>query len=135
MEKPMANQQNSPMKARGYQLTVTPNINYLGSALFNDGESQSSTDDASQGQKSFQPLGPTLLVERRYVFHNRLLKIVKEHHTSYLTSQYPSLVIPENKVTRWHPNFDVDSVPDVPAAALPQPPEIKTFHTAKDVLG
>ncbi len=37
--------------------------------------------DASEDYKAFQPLGPTMLVERRYVFHNRLINIVKQHHT------------------------------------------------------
>jgi len=45
------------------------------------------------------------------------------------------LQVPEDKVTRWHQNFDVDDVPDVPAGNIPLPPEIKTFSTAKDVLG
>jgi chromatin licensing and DNA replication factor 1 len=45
------------------------------------------------------------------------------------------LQVSEDKVTRWHPNFDVDNVPDVPAGNIPLPPEIKTFSTAKDVLG
>ena len=47
----------------------------------------------------------------------------------------PLLQVSEDKVTRWHQNFEVDEVPDVPAANLPLPPEIKTFATAKDVLG
>lgn len=38
-------------------------------------------------------------------------------------------------MTRWHQNFDVDAVPEVPAAGLPTPPDVKTFSTAKDVLG
>ncbi len=76
-----------------------------------------------------------MLIERRYVFHNRLIKIVKEHHTEFLAGYNPLLVVPEHKVTRWHQNFDVDAVPDVPSADLPKPPEVRTFHTAKDVLG
>lgn len=39
------------------------------------------SDDTKEDQKNFQPLAPSMLIERRYVFHNRLIKIVKEHHT------------------------------------------------------
>lgn len=76
-----------------------------------------------------------MLIERRYVFHNRLVNIVKQHHSEFLTAFNPLLVVAEDKVTRWHPNFDVDDVPDVPLGRLPQAPEIQTFVTAKDVLG
>ena len=40
----------------------------------------------------------------------------------------------DNKITRWHPKFKLDSVPEVPEDVLPQAPEIKIYHTAKDVL-
>jgi len=43
--------------------------------------------------------------------------------------------VPDDKLTRWHQNFDVDAVADIPTSSLPQAPEIKTFVTAKDVLG
>jgi hypothetical protein len=39
------------------------------------------SDDLNEDQKSFQPLAPTMLIERRYIFHNRLINIVKGHHT------------------------------------------------------
>ena len=97
-----------------------------------------------------------MLIERRYVFHNRLIKIVKGYHTvlefspkiiilililsfvplqKFLAGYNPLLQVPEDKVTRWHQNFDVDGVPDIPLANLPTPPDVKTFATAKDVLG
>ena len=44
--------------------------------LFNEEESK----EATQHQKTFQPLGPSILLERRYVFHNRLIQFAKEHH-------------------------------------------------------
>lgn len=43
--------------------------------------------------------------------------------------------VPDDKLTRWHQNFDVDAVSDIPTSSLPQAPQIKTFVTAKDVLG
>lgn len=38
-------------------------------------------------------------------------------------------------LTRWHPEFSVDQVPDLPRAALPQPPNLEKCSSAKDVLG
>ena len=34
----------------------------------------------------------------------------------------PPIDIPEDKVIRWHPEFKLDTVPDVEAAELPKPP-------------
>lgn len=38
-------------------------------------------------------------------------------------------------IKRWHPEFPLEDVPDVEAAALPQPPEVDKLETARDVLG
>ena len=44
------------------------------------------------------------------------------------------LKVPDDKITRWHPSFKVDEVPDIEPADLPQPPDVKIFSTAKEVL-
>jgi primosomal protein N' len=49
----------------------------------------------------------------------------------------PPIVIPTGKkVTRWHPKFRLDEVPDIPAVPLPPPPESTKMcnTTAKDVI-
>jgi hypothetical protein len=51
----------------------------------------------------------------------------------FLSKQNPPLRVPESMVTRWHPRFQLDSVPDIVAADLPQPPE-KVYQTAEQVL-
>ncbi|XP_046652810.1 DNA replication factor Cdt1-like isoform X2 [Daphnia pulicaria] len=129
-EKLVANLRSSPVKNRTYHLTLAPRLNYLSPKLLDEEES----DDLNEDQKSFQPLAPTMLVERRYIFHNRLIKITKGHHTEFLANYNPLLQVSEDKVTRWHQNFDVDGVPEIPLANLPTPPDVKTFATAKDVL-
>lgn len=40
----------------------------------------------------------------------------------------------DKKIIRWHPKFHVDDVPDVAEAELPQPPVVKTYNSAHDVL-
>ena len=42
--------------------------------------------------------------------------------------------IKDDQIQQWHPKFVVDDVPDVEPALLPQPPVVKKFMTAKDVL-
>jgi len=40
----------------------------------------------------------------------------------------------EGDIKRWHPKFKLDELPDVEPSELPQPPFVKKFSTAKDVL-
>jgi chromatin licensing and DNA replication factor 1 len=47
----------------------------------------------------------------------------------------PPLTIPRNQLTRWHPDFDVDQVPDVEPDTLPEAPNVEKYYSAKDVLG
>jgi len=44
------------------------------------------------------------------------------------------LSIPDDKITRWHPRFPLDEVPDIDPAPLPRPPDMQVYQTAKDVL-
>ena len=42
--------------------------------------------------------------------------------------------VPEEKLTRWHPRFNVDTVPPVQTSPLPQPPHTEKLATAQEVL-
>lgn len=44
------------------------------------------------------------------------------------------MVVPEEKLTRWHPRFKVDEVPDISPAELPRPPQEDRLTTAQEVL-
>ncbi|XP_077144536.1 DNA replication factor Cdt1 [Ranitomeya variabilis] len=74
------------------------------------------------------------LLERRKFFHRSLTDIVKQHHRSFLETLSPLMVVPDYQLTRWHPRFNVDEVPDVVAAELPQPPQVQKLSTAQEVL-
>lgn len=41
--------------------------------------------------------------------------------------------VPDDKIVRWHPEFPVDSVPNIPVGVLPEEPDLKVC-TARDVL-
>jgi len=42
--------------------------------------------------------------------------------------------VKDDQIHQWHPKFALNEVPDIEPASLPQPPVVKTFRTAKDVL-
>ncbi|XP_034408651.1 DNA replication factor Cdt1 isoform X3 [Cyclopterus lumpus] len=87
------------------------------------------------GQNEARPvLSASRLLERRNTFHLNLVSIVKQHHKSFLSLLVPPASVPEDKLTRWHPRFNVDTVPAVFASLLPQPPHANTLTTAQEVL-
>lgn len=53
---------------------------------------------------------------------------------AFLASLNPPMVVPEDQLTRWHPRFNVDEVPDIEPAELPQPPVTEKLTTAQEVL-
>ncbi|KAJ8788083.1 hypothetical protein J1605_022644 [Eschrichtius robustus] len=40
--------------------------------------------------------------------------------------------VPEDQLTHWHPRFNVDEVPDMEPAKLPQPPTVEKLATAQE---
>uniref|UniRef100_A0A3Q4N1V8 Chromatin licensing and DNA replication factor 1 n=1 Tax=Neolamprologus brichardi TaxID=32507 RepID=A0A3Q4N1V8_NEOBR len=106
---------NSSIKKGSYQLTVDPVI-------------------VSENSEARPVLSASRLLERRRLFHNNLLSTVKQHHQVFLSSLDPPVSVPEDKLTRWHPRFNVDSVPAVHTSALPQTPRPEKLATAQEVL-
>ena len=106
-------------KKSAYQLTV--DFNFDGSP--------------EQKPKDFKFIESSILIARQKHFKNELLKITMSHHQAYLARNYPSLTVKDNEIMRWHPCFPLDEVPEIEQLSLPEPPEVKTFSTAQDVLG
>ncbi|XP_018421980.1 PREDICTED: DNA replication factor Cdt1 [Nanorana parkeri] len=102
------------VKKTDYQLTVDPIL-----------------EDKMDGRLQ---LTVSRLLERRRLFHRSLTNIVKQHHKAFLETLNPPLVVPDAQLTRWHPRFNVDEVPDVVPAELPQSPQVEKLTTAQDVL-
>ncbi|XP_077469793.1 DNA replication factor Cdt1 isoform X4 [Stigmatopora argus] len=103
------------MQGRSYQLTVEP-------VMF-------------AGKKEGMPvLTASALLKRRLIFHHNLISMVKHHHKLFLSLLVPQVFVAEDKLTRWHPNFNVDTLPAVQASLLPQPPSIEKHATAQEVL-
>ncbi|XP_057569167.1 DNA replication factor Cdt1 [Hippopotamus amphibius kiboko] len=74
------------------------------------------------------------LLQRRQAFGQNLVARVREHHRAFLASLNPPMEVPEDQLTRWHPRFNVDEVPDIEPAELPQPPTVEKLATAQEVL-
>uniref|UniRef100_A0AAZ3NY43 CDT1 Geminin-binding domain-containing protein n=1 Tax=Oncorhynchus tshawytscha TaxID=74940 RepID=A0AAZ3NY43_ONCTS len=105
---------SATVRKSSYQLTVEPVI---------------------EADKSKAVLGASRLLERRRIFHQNLISIVKGHHKAFLAKLNPPIRVPDDKLTRWHPRFNVDEVPNVLPSELPQPPqEAEKLTTAREVL-
>uniref|UniRef100_A0A8C5LHA3 DNA replication factor Cdt1 n=1 Tax=Jaculus jaculus TaxID=51337 RepID=A0A8C5LHA3_JACJA len=103
------------VKRSDYQLTIEPLLE------------QEAGDGIPQ-------LTASQLLQRRYVFRHNLVERVKEHHKAFLASLNPPMIVPEDQLTRWHPRFNVDEVPDIEPAELPVPPTVEKLTTAQEVL-
>ncbi|XP_022257772.1 DNA replication factor Cdt1-like, partial [Limulus polyphemus] len=56
------------------------------------------------------------------------------HHEIFLSELDPPMKVPRDKLTRWHPSFQLDQVPDILPTPLPAPPDETKYRTAQDVL-
>lgn len=83
---------------------------------------------------TIKAMNPTVLLERRRYFFDTLLKLAKKHHTQFLATLDPPMVIPDDKLTRWHPEFEIEKVPEVECAKLPEIPNTDKLSSAQDVL-
>ncbi|XP_021441677.2 DNA replication factor Cdt1 isoform X2 [Oncorhynchus mykiss] len=105
---------SATVKKSSYQLTVEPVI---------------------EADKSKAVLAASRLLERRRIFHQNLISIMKGHHKAFLAKLNPPIRVPDDKLTRWHPRFNVDEVPNVLPGELPQPPRgAEKLTTAQEVL-
>lgn len=83
---------------------------------------------------NFKVMNPTVLLERRRFFYDTLLQLVKKQHAQYLLTLDPPMVIPDDKLSRWHPEFEIEKLPEVESNKLPEMPNADKFSTAQDVL-
>ncbi|XP_072675674.1 DNA replication factor Cdt1 isoform X2 [Canis lupus baileyi] len=102
------------IKRSDYQLTIEPVL------------------DQEAGSAAPQ-LTASHLLQRRQVFSQNLVERVREHHRAFLASLNPPMVVPEERLTRWHPRFNVDEVPDIEPAELPRPPATEKVATAQEM--
>ena len=113
-----------------YELVITPVIET------DSGKNGRNTPDAENVLKSALQtnMGPSVLLDRRRKFYNELLEVVKDEHEKFLLSLEPPMRILKEKITRWHPEFEIEKCREIEKAELPEPPMQEKMSTAKDVL-
>ncbi|XP_063886979.1 DNA replication factor Cdt1-like [Scylla paramamosain] len=118
-----------------YQLTIKANLDYKPSTAQKNLSKMFESSPAPQMTKThFRKMDSIVMVERRNIFHNLLIDQVKEYHDQFLQSLDPPISSAGMNIKRWHPEFPLEDVPEVEAAALPQPPHVDKLDTARDVL-
>ncbi|XP_043474201.1 DNA replication factor Cdt1 [Leptopilina heterotoma] len=117
----------SATKVPTYDLVLTPLV---------ESRNGRNTPDADNVLKSGSEvsMSPGVLLERRRKFYNILLDKVKDEHEEFLKNLETPMVVPRNKLVRWHPEFDIENCKAIEKAELPQPPNVEKASSAKDVL-
>ncbi|CAH1400086.1 unnamed protein product [Nezara viridula] len=110
-----------PGQAPKYELSIKPLLD-------------KTNGDSCEEKSESSLMTPSIILERRRKMYDALLNLTKDHHQEFLKTLDPPMSLDKNKVTRWHPEFEVDSVPDIVPSLLPLPPNLEKFSTAKDVL-
>ena len=81
-----------------------------------------------------EKLGPQAMVERKTLFHNSLLDLVKKQHQKFCTELKPPVKVEDEKLTRFHKDFLLDKCDPIQEAELPPKPEVEVATTAAQVL-
>ncbi|KAF5288267.1 hypothetical protein FQA39_LY04035 [Lamprigera yunnana] len=77
---------------------------------------------------------PQIVLERRRKLFVILIEKVKDYHDEFLLTLDPPMKVIRKEVKRWHPQFDIEKVPDIECSALPQRPNEELFTTGNQVL-
>ncbi|KAI9586801.1 DNA replication factor Cdt1-like [Glossina fuscipes] len=113
-----------------FQLVITPNIDNA-----EERQTLNTIDENNVLAKADNSaMNPHMITQRLHRFRDELLQRVKIEHDKFLRSLDPPLSIPKEKVTRWHPDFDLENCPGIELAQLPQPPNTQKYSSAKDIL-
>lgn len=120
----------SASKADYFQLVITPNVENLPDKM----KMNKIDEDDVLALAQSNAMNPQVMTERLQKFQFVLLEKVKSEHDNFLKSLDPPLSIPKEKVTRWHPDFDLENCPEIPLGHLPQPPNVEKYSSAKDIL-
>ena len=79
-------------------------------------------------------LGPQGIVERKNIFHNSLISIVKGHHKKFCDGLENPISIDDDKLVKFHKDFDVDKCPPVEESGMPEAPYVEKVTTAAEIL-
>ncbi|XP_014205753.1 DNA replication factor Cdt1 [Copidosoma floridanum] len=113
-----------------YELVITPNIQQEKKS---SGRNTPNEEDVIKSANDTN-MNPQILLKRRHIFMKLLLEKVKDEHEEYLQSLEVPLLVSRDKITKWHPAFDLESCKDIDKADLPKEPIMDKFNSARGVL-
>lgn len=117
----------SETKHETHQLVIIPNG--VGPGSKSAAKEENLVTNAAQSA-----MPPDVLTKRLEKMRNILLKKVKDEHEKFLAALDPPMIVDREKLTRWHPEFDLEACPEVKRGDLPKPPQEDRMTSAKDVL-
>ena len=113
------------------ELVLTVNTKYKEEAIQRLGGKEAPAEDKVT---AVERLAPQAMVERKTVFRNSLIQLVKLHHKTFCSQLKPPIVVDDGSLVRFHKDFNVDSCPPVEEADLPPKPEVELVTTAAQIL-
>ncbi|XP_069964793.1 DNA replication factor Cdt1 [Bactrocera oleae] len=125
----------SVSKADYFQLVICPNVDGKSSEKVKSHilEENDAADNILNAAQTCV-MNPQVMTERLQRFTNTLLQRVLNEHEKFLHTLDPPIRIPKSKVTRWHPDFELENCPEIDCAHLPQPPNMEKYSSARDIL-
>jgi len=81
-----------------------------------------------------EKLGPQGMVERKSIFHNSLVSIVKDHHKKFCSELEPPITVEDDNLVKFHKDFDVDKCPPIAESQFPEEPYVEKVTTAAEIL-
>ncbi|XP_062136804.1 DNA replication factor Cdt1 [Drosophila sulfurigaster albostrigata] len=119
----------SVSKADYFQLVISPNVEQVPEQQRLNKIDENDVLASAQSTS----MNPHVMTARMQKFQSLLLQRVMQEHDSFLRSLDPPIII-NKMLTRWHPEFDLESCAEVELGQLPQPPNVEKYSSAKDIL-
>jgi len=119
-------------KLAEFELNVVVNMKYKEEMIKRLGGDKAPVDDQVA---NMDKMGPQSMVERKSLFRNGLINIVKTQHKQFCSELKPPIVVDESKsLQRFHKDFNVDKCTAIEEAELPAKPEVEVVTTAAQIL-
>ena len=93
-------------KLAEHELVVAVNTKYKEEMIQRLGGKEAPAEDKVG---AVERLAPQAMVERKTVFKNSLIQLVKLHHKTFCSQLKPPILVDDRSVVRFHKDFNVDS--------------------------
>jgi len=114
-------------KLAEYELHMIVNLDYKSEMIGN-------VEPNMEKNPTAERLGPQGQVERKTVFHNSLVNIVKSHHKKFCAELETPISVEDDQLVKFHKDFDVDKCPPIVDSDFPEAPFVEKVTTAAQIL-